>query len=577
MPRYSPPGETGPSVSRRRALMLGLSALAVRARPATAQGASPAAVMAGVALASPANVATDPVSGLLLARFSFDDPLPRRAPWRRRAPDDPALRQLAQWVARGRAAGNVGDLYDNRDRGHSRLAAPERPQLAFVVYDPVLAAAGIDYGLNWRLGFDAIAFGNSSTALTSGPFWRSHPRRAMTDPRLIAGLAMLNRTNQIYVYPEHRDHDPENGDLFPAAIPYLLVSQGSSGSDRPFLVALEAALAALKPDVKVWLAERGLIAPTLQMLLRRSMKGVVTDADYMSGAAHPSAFEGGAIQIDRLISRANALTRDAAPPAAGLRVIDEPDPQADLFGEGLSERLFDTHAAVARIARGPAFRRRYVLEAFAHGAEGRPVRFHWRALRGAARIEPLDPEGRRAVVEIDWQARVAVPDRPDLASSRADVGLFADNGAALSAPAFFSLAFPPGEARSYDPAGRPQVIDYGASAKGYADPALFPLLPWADRYAHDAGGRLLGWTRRRMKGAAGDAGGGETAFTRHGARVLTRDAQGRPLTAAVVTLELREGGPGGRAVVEEAETGAIATYAYAGEADLLGVASVTGP
>jgi len=404
---------------RRAALALGAAAVVARPRLAAEQAASPGVspVTAGVALASPANVAAEPGSGLLLARFSFEDPLPRRAPWRRRPPDDPALRQLAQWVGRGRAAGNVGDLYDNRDRGHSRLAAPERPQLAFVVYDPVLGAAGLDYGLNWRLGFDAIAFGNSSTALTSGPMWRSHPRLAMSDPLRMAGLAALSRTNQIYVYPEHRDHDPENGDLFPAAIPYLLISQGYSGSDRPFLVAIEAALAALKPDVKPWLAERGLIAPTLQMLVRRSMRGIATDADYMSGAAHPSAFDGAAIDLDRLLRRANALTRDTAPPAPALRVIEEPDPQAGLPVEGLSERLFDTHAAVARVARGPAFTRRYVLEAFALGAGARPARFHWRALRGAARIAPLDAEGLRAAVEIDWQASVAVPGRPDMVST----------------------------------------------------------------------------------------------------------------------------------------------------------------
>lgn len=557
--------------------MLGAAAIGVGPRLAAAQEAAPgvAPVTAGVALVSPANVSVEPFSGLLLARFSFDDPVLRRAPWRRRPPDDPALRQLAQWVARGRAAGNVGDLYDNRDRGHSRLSAPDRPQLTFVAYDAALGASGLDYGLNWRLGFDAIVFGNSSTALTAGPLWRSHPRLAMSDPNKMAGLAMLSRTNQIHVYPEHRDHDPENGDLFPAAIPYLLVSQGSSGSDRPFLAAIEAALAAMRPDVKPWLAERGLIAPTLQMLLRRSMKGVATDADYMSGAAHPSAFDGGAIELDRLIRRANALTRDAAPPAPGLRLIEEPDTRADWPGETLSERLFDTHAAIARVARGPAFTRRYVLEAFALGAGARPVRFHWRALRGAARITPLDGEGLRAAVEIDWQARVAAPGRPDLASLRVDVGLFADNGAALSAPAFFSLAFPPGEARRYDAAGLPVTIDHAAAAKVYADPVVFPLKPWADSYDHDADGRLLGWTRRRADDAGG-AGGG-TAYTRHGARVLTRDAQGRPLTAAVVAQVRREGGPGGRAVVEEVETGALARYAYADDADRLGAVSVAAP
>ena len=527
-----------------------------------------APVAAGVALASPANVALDSATGLLIARFGFDDPLLRRSPWRRDPPEDAALRLLAQWVARGRAAGNVGDLYDNRDRGHSRLAASGRPQLAFVGYDPALAARGIDYGLNWRLSFDSIAFGNSSTAVTSGPAWRSLPRAGMTDPAAIAGLAALHRTNQLYVYPEHRDHDPENGDLFPAAIPYLVVSQGSSGSDRPFLEAIEAALAALRPEVKPWLAERGLIAPTLQMLLRRSMKGVESDADYLDGAAHPSAFEGAAIDLGRLIRRANALTRAEVPAAPRLRLIEEPDPEAGLFGEGLSERLFDTDAAIARIARGPAFTRRYVLEAFADDPNGRPVRLLWRALRGAARISPLDPEGRRVAVEIDWHGAVSVPGHPDLASFRADVGLFAANGATLSCPAFFSLAFPPGEARAYDDAGRPVSIDYAAAA-GYADPVLVPHRPWRDVYAHDAEGRLLGWTRAQAEGAQ--------TFTRHGWRVLDHDAEGRPLRAAALAYPLREGGPGGRRIVGQVPTGAVATYSYDGAGDRLGAAALAEP
>ena len=39
---------------------------------------------------------------------------------------------LAELWRRGRAAGNHGDLYDNRDRGHSRLDPAAHPQLAFV-------------------------------------------------------------------------------------------------------------------------------------------------------------------------------------------------------------------------------------------------------------------------------------------------------------------------------------------------------------------------------------------------------------------------------------------------------------
>ena len=77
---------------------------------------------------------------------------------------------------RGRAAGNHGDLYDNRDRGHSKLDPGAHPQLAFVGYSEAARAADLDYGLNESLAFDHPTFGNSSTAITDGALWRSLPR-----------------------------------------------------------------------------------------------------------------------------------------------------------------------------------------------------------------------------------------------------------------------------------------------------------------------------------------------------------------------------------------------------------------
>ena len=40
---------------------------------------------------------------------------------------------LNEWFGRGKAAGNIGDWYDNRDRGHSRIRTGNYPQLAVVI------------------------------------------------------------------------------------------------------------------------------------------------------------------------------------------------------------------------------------------------------------------------------------------------------------------------------------------------------------------------------------------------------------------------------------------------------------
>ena len=70
--------------------------------------------------------------------------------------------------------------------------------------------------------FDRPVLGNSSTAITGGPFWRSLVRDALTRPdgsgplRLYEGYA----ANQLYVYPSHLDYGG-------------LARHGRRGGDRP--------------------------------------------------------------------------------------------------------------------------------------------------------------------------------------------------------------------------------------------------------------------------------------------------------------------------------------------------------
>ena len=143
------------------------------------------------------------------------------------------LRRLASWR---RAAGFAGVLYDNRDRGHSTLPADLFPTLGRLTYAPELRARDLDYGLGGAILLPAVVIGNSSTAVTGGPEPRSLPRLAMTSPGWPDRSFRTYASNHIYVYPEHRDHD--EADLFPANWPYMVTSQGSSGSDQPFLRAL---------------------------------------------------------------------------------------------------------------------------------------------------------------------------------------------------------------------------------------------------------------------------------------------------------------------------------------------------
>ena len=143
--------------------------------PAPVGGGTPPVAPVGAG-----NTAWDPGAERLVPRFAF--PAQADGPVLPPRPKTAALEILREHWKRGRAAGNHGDLYDNRDRGHSTLAPDAFPQLAHVVYDAAARAADLDYGLADRLLFPAPTLGNSSTAITAGALWRSLPRAAMTAP-----------------------------------------------------------------------------------------------------------------------------------------------------------------------------------------------------------------------------------------------------------------------------------------------------------------------------------------------------------------------------------------------------------
>ena len=143
------------------------------------------------------------------------------------------------------------------------------------------------------------------------------------------------------------------------------------------------------------------------------------------------------------------------------------------------------------------------------------------------------------------------------------MALFADNGAELSAPAFFTLYFPTRQMRSYADDGRILSLDYAAPDRRYRyeDPALVPERGWRDVYQYDAEGQLLGWTRHRDDKTS--------RFTRHGKLVLEVDAEGRPLRAASVAYPVINRGDG-QLAVQETITEEVFLYGYDGPADRLG-------
>ncbi len=450
--------------------------------------------------------------------------------------------KILKWYAAGSAAGNAGDIYDNHDRGHSRLEHSRFPQLAQIAYGPEVQKRQMDNGPqalflyvdaqsapapdkvrvetgkenepaavagNGMLAKRTLVIGNSSTAVTGSVFWRSMPRLILTAPGGVELLTQHYTNNHLYVYPEHKDHDPGYddangwGDVFFANTPFYLISQGSSGSDQPILEALAATLASFPPETKRILRDRGLMAPTLQMIFRRCYKPVGSDKNYLTGIAHPTVFDGTQVDADAMTEMAHAMQPDDIPPIVALRVLKEKssNPQVDYFDAQASEAVLNTPFAIARVCNSTAYWRDLtVTAADSLDINHRPLEFHWTVLRGdpeRIKIEPVpdNPKARR--IRVGYHERRPIQTGSKLESSRVDIAVVAHNGVHYSAPAFLSFLFPNNEKRIYDDQQRIVSVDYLSSVQNYVDPALVPERLWKDEYHYASTGELTGWTRTR--------------------------------------------------------------------------------
>lgn len=443
------------------------------------------------------------------------------------------------WLKDGTAAGLHGVLYDNHDDGHIVLDVSEFPGLARIRFGQDFRQARLVNGLQSSLIFSLPTLGNSSTAVTGGAFWRSMPRVAMVTPGAMAVLYNQYVSNQLYVYPEHQDHDPAGegggrGDLYPANTPYVIISQGSSGSDLPFLKAVACTVGAFRPETRRALVLSGTLMPAVQMIFRMSNRPVQKDEDYLTGRAHPTVFDASVLDVEKMVRAAHGMAPETIPPIVQLRVLQEDEATAgiDHFDAATRERLFDTPAAVARLACSTRHTRRMVVSADgSRDPNGRPLAYRWVVLRGdaaAISIKPMNPEGSVAEILVPFHERRPVEPGAALTSSRVDIGVFVHNGVCYSAPGFVSIDFPAHERRVYGAGGRIVSVDYasGAASGGYADPALQWAKDWRDEYRYDDAGRLLGWTRHR--GSAAEE------FTADGALVIEKDGEGRPLRARLM-------------------------------------------
>jgi len=527
---------------------------------------APYMVRKNKAIVSAANTAWEPRYGILAGLFKFDIAKMSKGPVQ--SVKNPTGRILSEWFHQGRAAGNVGDLYDNRDHQHSALRLKDYPQFSFVDYSPAAQKAGIDYGLNDKILFNAVTIGNSSTAMNSGTFWRSHPRLATTFSRTARLLYLQYVQNHLYVYPAVRDYSDKHGDLLLANTPYMVVSQGKSGSDRPFLNAIASILAAFQPEVKDYLKRNSLLMPTVQMILRQGQFTALKESDYLTYKSHPPVFEASNLDLGSMIRGANELQIKNVPPMVQLSLVSQSETKdgVDDFASVRPEILFNTPGAIAKVVRNSALKTTMTVNTDRTKIpKGQSITYQWVVLRGDSnriKIKPQKKDGSSAEITVDWHTPFPAPDRPDYMTNRVEIGVFASNGANFSAPAFINFLYPPNQARAYGDNGQILSIDHQASRKKqYIDPQIFPRRNWRDDYIYDDRGNLVGWARTRGKKV--------DDFTRHGAKVLEKDTSGRALKAEKMTYGLEQS-KSGKLLVAEQPTGVIVIYEYKDPADRLG-------
>ena len=351
-------------------------------------------------------------------------------------------------AADGGFTNNVGDLYVNRDRQHSPLDLRAFPLVTPVAFDAEGCRRGFDASFPNTL-FPYPVFGNASLAFTQGPSWRSLPRAMMTNESgLIGRMERFYRANQVWVFPANADIAPvgTNGDLFASITPYWIATAGRSYSDMPYLRAALEASGAFKPETKALMVARGLLAPTIMTLIRKSLRGVEGEEDYLSPKAHPTAFPAGGVDLARLKLAAAALEPAEVPPVVEIEVMTPPLRKRP----DLPELTYSSAHAWAFLLRAEEKERIFLVRA-----------------KGARTFEFVQTHGENVDVRI---SRI----QPDLvkvtlnreglsSTNRVDIAVFGRNASGgWGAPSYLSIA----------------RIEPDAP---YVDPVLMPRRPADDR------------------------------------------------------------------------------------------------
>lgn len=329
---------------------------------------------------------------------------------------------------------------------------------------------------------------------------------------------------------EWNDDNPRRRvDVLPANLPFRLIAGPAARDLRVAEAAVETVTTSMPIQVRRYFSERGVLAPTVQWLLRRCKPGVTNETDYLSPGAHPLVWRARDFDLDALAKTSGMMSSNSIPMIARLGLlyeeykvspirraeplVDYPDPRAEAWCE--------TPYGIAIALRAPENRRKFRFWASSWPVRDRNVNYRWVRLSpgraSASRVQGqarLSPEKGYAEIVLNWSE----------VRGRLDFAVFARYGdGPYGPPSMISFFVVPNEVRQYDRRGRIVKIAYRKS--DVLMPGLYQNKPWIDVYELDDQGRILSFLRTRSGAEK------EERFSAFGEFIVETHPNGSPKTA----------------------------------------------
>ena len=321
-------------------------------------------------------------------------------------------------------------------------------------------------------------------------------------------------------------------DILPANLPFRLIAGPAARDLRMAEAAVETVTTPMPAHVRQYFSKCGILAPTVQWLLRRCKPGVTNETDYLSPSTHPLVWRAQDFDLDALAQTAGMMTSNSIPMIVKLSplyeeykvspirraepLVDYPDPRPEVWCE--------TPYGQAIALRALENKRKFRFVAASWPVRDRNVNYKWVPLSpgraSVSRIQgqvALSPENGYAEIVLNWSA----------VRGRVDFAVFARYGdGPYGPPSMISFFVVPNEVRQYDRQGRIVKIAYRKAEVPM--PCLYQDKPWADVYEFDDQGRIFGFLRTRA------GGGKEERFSATGEFIVETHPDGSPKTAKKV-------------------------------------------